>query len=282
MIGVVLAALSAVVWGTGDFCGGKATQRAPALPVTVLSKVASLPVLLVLVVLLPGTLNAASLGWSAVAGTVGVCGLIVFYRALAMGAMVVVAPVSAVVTALVPLVVGLLTERLPGAAALTGAIVAIVAIALVSMVPGDGAVVITSRMLGMALAAGSGFGLFFVFIDAAGDAAGGRAGLWPIVGAQFAAIAVGSALLVRARRALPRLDRSTLRLTVMAGTFDVTANALYLLAVQDGLLSVIAPLAALYPTSTVLLAVFVDRERIRPIQLAGLGLAATALVLVAA
>jgi uncharacterized membrane protein len=72
-----------------------------------------------------------------------------------------------------------------------------------------------------------------------------------------------------------------LRLTVTAGVFDITANALYLLAAQRGLLSVVAPIAALYPASTVLLALLVDRERLRPIQLAGLGLAATALVLVA-
>ena len=280
MIGVVLAGLSAIVWGTADFCGGKATQRAPALPVSVLSKLASLPPLLPFLVLLPGTPTAASLGWSAVAGMVGVLGMIVFYRALAMGAMVVVAPVSAVVTALVPLVVGLATERLPGPTALAGAVVAIVAITLVSLVPSGGAVPITVRLVGMSLAAGAGFGFFFVFLDVSGDAAGGDGGLWPIAGAEVAAIAFCSLLLLRTRTR-PRFDRPTLRWVIAAGVLDVIANALYLFAVQGGLLSVVAPLAALYPASTVLLAMLVDGERIRPVQVAGLGLAATALVLVA-
>jgi uncharacterized membrane protein len=81
-------------------------------------------------------------------------------------------------------------------------------------------------------------------------------------------------------RAAFRLPRRALGYAAGVGVLDMTANALYLLAVQGGALSIIAPIAALYPASTVLLALLVDRERIWPVQVAGLGLAATAIVLV--
>jgi uncharacterized membrane protein len=138
-------------------------------------------------------------------------------------------------------------------------------------------------MVGRAMAAGAGFGLFFVLLDLANGSAGGDAGLWPVAAAQVGALAIGGVLLAR-------LDRSRTRVPlrgalagwlVAAGVLDMTANALYLVAVRDGMLSIVAPVAALYPVSTVLLALALDRERVRPVQVAGLGLAVAALVLVA-
>src|SRR5687768_1727511 len=107
MIFIVLAAFSGLVWGVGDFAGGKATQRAPALTVAVLSKLASLPLLGLFLVLLQAPPHRISLAWGALAGVFGMSGMVIFYRALSGGAMAVVAPVSAVTTALLPLVVGL-------------------------------------------------------------------------------------------------------------------------------------------------------------------------------
>lgn len=280
MIAILLAAGSALVWGIGDFCGGKATQRAPALAVAVVSKLASLPVLALYLVLQPATPRPAGLTWAVGAGMIGMVGLIIFYRALASGAMIVVAPISAVTTAVVPMAVGLLSEQLPPRTALIGAVCAVVAIALVSAVRRNGPVMVTPALVGWSLAAGTAFGLFFVFLDAAGAAAGADIGLWPIAAAQAGAIVLGAVLLALTRTA-PRLAPTELRWAVVAGVLDMTANALYLLAVQQGLLSIVAPLAALYPASTVLLARLVDREPIGRIQLAGLGLAAVALVLVA-
>jgi drug/metabolite transporter (DMT)-like permease len=281
MIAIILAALSGLVWGTGDFAGGKASQRAPALNIVVLSKAASLPLLGLYLVLVPGALRPATFGWGLVAGVCGVLGMIIFYRALSGGAMAIVAPISAVTSALVPLAIGLLTERMPGTLPLVGAVCAIVAIALVSLAPSREGASINARLVVMALASGSGFGLFFVFLNKAGDAAGGHAGLWPVLGAHTASLILGGALMLR-RRDRPVLPRGgTAAWTIGAGVLDMTANALYLVAVQGGLLSIVAPIASLYPVTTVLLAMLVDRERVRPIQLAGLGLAATALVLVA-
>ncbi|WP_432979134.1 EamA family transporter [Dactylosporangium sp. CA-233914] len=277
MTGIILAALSGLVWGVGDFAGGKASQRADSLLVVVLSKAASLPLLGLYLLLIPGAATTGALGWGAAAGLLGVLGMVVFYRALAGGAMAIVAPVSAVTTALLPVAFGLATGERPGALALTGAACAIAAIGLVSAAGGSGAPV-TGRLIGLALLSGVAFGLFFTCLSRTGDGAG----LWPIAGAQVAAVALGTPLLIRRLRAgAPRPAGASRSWLLAAAVLDMSANALYVLAVTRGDLSIIAPISALYPVSTVLLAMVVDRERMRPAQLAGLGLAATALILVA-
>jgi drug/metabolite transporter (DMT)-like permease len=277
---VVLAAFSAVIWGAGDFCGGKATRRASALPVTVVAQLAGLPVVVLGLALIPATSPQASdVGWGALAGVAGFVGIVLLYRGLAAGAMAIFAPVTAVTAALVPLGAGLVLDDPPGTLALIGVCCAIIAIGLMSVqvaASGRQAAVVTPRLLLLALAAGTMFGLFFTVLGRAGD----DAGMWPVLGVRVGSITLGLLLVARQRVSL-RLDRPVLRWTATAGVFDITANALYLLAAQRGLLSVVAPIAALYPASTVLLALLVDRERLRPIQVAGLGLAATSLVLVA-
>src|SRR5262245_13891876 len=126
---IAFAALAALVWGAGDFCGGKGTQRAPAFAVTVVSQLLSTPLLVLGVLLLPGTPSAADLGWSAAAGVAGLFGIVLLYKALSTGAMSVVAPVTAVTGAAVPIVVGLFLEQTPGWLALGGAGSAVGAIA---------------------------------------------------------------------------------------------------------------------------------------------------------
>lgn len=280
MLPAVLAAFSALIWGAGDFCGGKATQRARALPVTVVAQLAGLPVVVLGLVLISATSPRPSdLGWGALAGVAGFVGLVLLYRGLAAGAMAIFAPVTAVTAAVVPLGAGLVLDESPGTLALIGVCCAIIAIGLMSVqVAASGRqAVVTPRLILLALAAGTMFGVFFILLGRAGD----NAGMWPVLGVRVGSITLGLLLVARQRVSL-RLDRPVLRWTVTAGVFDITANALYLLAAQRGLLSIVAPVAALYPASTVLLALLVDRERLRPVQLAGLGLAATALVLVAA
>lgn len=170
---------------------------------------------------------------------------------------------------------GLATQRAPSTIALLGAAFAIVAIALVSMTGGTGGVV-TPKLVGLALATGVMFGIFFAVLGLAGS----NAGVWPMVGVRIGSVGVGL-IAVAATRTSLRLPPGTWRWTATAGVFDIAANVLYVLATERGQLSIVAPIAALYPVSTVLLALAVDRERVRPVQLAGLGLAATALVLVA-
>jgi drug/metabolite transporter (DMT)-like permease len=275
---VSLAAASALIWGAADFCGGKASRRSPALAVTVLSQILGLPILVASLALVPGELAGLDIAWGTVAGMAGLVGIALLYRGLAGGAMAVVAPITAVTAAVVPLLVGLMLDRAPDAAALAGAALAVVSIGLISLGPrsSGGPRRVSSRMVGLALAAGAMFGVFFSLLAQTHEGSG----MWPLAGARAASIGLGLILVARSRLSL-RLPRGGAVWAALAGAGDTGANALYLLATREGLLAVVAPIAALYPVSTVLLAFAVDQERVRPIQLAGLGLAATALVLAA-
>jgi drug/metabolite transporter (DMT)-like permease len=281
VLAVVLAALSGLVWGVGDFAGGKAAQRASALTVTFVSKTVALPLLVCYLVLLSVPLQPETLAWGASAGAFGMVGMVLFYRALAAGAMSIVAPVAAVTSAAIPVVVGLAAGERPGLPGLTGVACALLAIALVSLAPSHPGLprVVTPGLLGLAMGAGVGFALFFVLLARAGDVADANPGLWPIAASQCAALVIGATLLLLARPGRWPRGRS-LGWTCIAGPFDMSANALYLVATRHGDLSVVAPLAALYPVTTVVLALLVDRERLRLVQIAGLILAVAALVLV--
>ncbi|MFC0031897.1 EamA family transporter [Micromonospora chaiyaphumensis] len=274
MFPIVLAAVSAVAFGTADFSGGKASRHADPVAVTVVSQLLSVPLLLALVLIVPGTPRPLDLAWGLLAGVAGAAGVMLLYKALADGMMAVVAPVTAITAAVVPIVAGLVTAHSPGALALTGAGLAVVAIALVSL--GEGGVTgrVSGRLIGMALGAGLLFGIFFALLGQADEGAG----MWPVAAVRASSIAFGLALAVRTGVRL-RLGPRVLRWAAAAGLLDSAANALFLAAAGRGHLSVVAAIAALYPASTVLLALAVDRERLRPVQLAGLGFAAGALVL---
>ena len=281
MLNVALAVLSGLIWGVGDFAGGKATQRAAVLSVVWLSKLASLPLLAIYLAAMYVPMTPTSLAWGGLAGVAGLVGLVLFYRALSAGAMTIVAPVTGVTSAAIPVVVGLVGGERPAGFQLLGVGCALLAIALVSIAPqppGPRALV-SWRLVAAALGAGISFALFFILIDVAGDAAGGSAGLWPIAGSQLSSLIIGGLLLMLARPGgLPR--GAALRWTMVAGPCDMTANALFLLSTRGGDLSIVAPLAALYPVTTVILALIIDHERLRGIQVAGLAFAVAALVLV--
>jgi drug/metabolite transporter (DMT)-like permease len=272
-LAVLFAAVSALVWGSADYCGGRATQRANAIGVTVASQLFGLPVLALSLVLLPGTPKPLDFAWGAAAGAAGFIGLVLLYESLSTGAMAVAAPITAVTGALVPMGVGLLLQELPTTLALVGAGCAVVAIVLVSLSPGQGGRA-TPRVVLLALGAGLFFGLFFALIAQTS----GGSGMWPLTAVRIVSINLGLVLVVGRDLSL-RTPWPTTGWVALAGMGDIAANALYLLAAREGLLSIVAPIGALYPVSTVLLAFGLDKERVRPIQVAGLGLAATALVL---
>jgi drug/metabolite transporter (DMT)-like permease len=281
VLNVALAVLSGLIWGVGDFAGGKATQRAAALPVVWVSKLVSLPLLAIYLVATYVPMTQIGLAWGAMAGVAGLVGLVLFYRALSAGAMTVVAPITGVTSAAIPVVVGLVWGERPSGAQLLGVGCALLAIALVSIAPRPPRhrQVVSWRLVAVALGSGAGFGLFFILLAVAGDAAGGSAGLWPIAGSQLSALIIGGLLILMTRPG-PWPRRDSLRFAMVAGPCDMTANALYLLATRGGELTIVAPLAALYPVTTVILALLIDHERLRGVQLAGLAFAVVALVLV--
>jgi drug/metabolite transporter (DMT)-like permease len=281
VLSVALAALSGLIWGVGDFSGGKATQRAAVLPVVWISKLVSLPLLAIYLIATYVPVTAVGLAWGGLAGIAGVIGLVLFYRALSAGAMTIVAPVTGVTSAAIPVVAGLVAGERPSASRLLGVGCALLAIALVSIAPQPSGhpQAVTRRLVVAALGAGTGFALFFILLSVAGRAETGPVSLWPIAGSQISALVILALLLLMTRPG-PWPRQATLRWTMVAGPCDMTANALYLLATRGGDLSVVAPIAALYPVTTVILALIIEHERLRAIQIAGLLFGVAALVLV--
>ncbi len=276
---VLLALASAATYGAADFLGGLSSRRAPAVAVTLVSQAAGLVVLLCAVAVLGGSPTRADLAWGAASGLAGGVGLLLLYRGLAGGTMSVVAPITAVCAAAVPVGAGLAMGERPSALALTGVVVALLAIVLVSREEapagaprGPGTAAVRTALL-----AGVAFGLFFVLLERTGD----EAGLWPLVTARGGSIALLAAIGQVAGEPL-RVPRAALGGVLAAGILDMTANVLYLLAVREGLLSLVAVLSSLYPASTVLLATVVLRERLHPVQRTGLAAAAAAVALIAA
>jgi drug/metabolite transporter (DMT)-like permease len=217
------------------------------------------------------------MGSGMLAGVAGFFGIVLLYRGLSRGAMSVFAPTSAVTSAVIPLVVGLFFDKAPSTLGLIGAICAIVAIGLVSMGGRGINRAVTPSLIGLALATGAMFGTFFVLLGTTSA----DTGLWPLVGVRIGSIGTGL-IVVAATRGSLRAPKASWPATAGAGVCDISANALYLMALgAGGPLAIVAPIASLYPVSTTILALGIDREKMRLIQLVGLGLAATALVLVA-
>lgn len=276
---ILLALASALTYGVGDYCGGRASRTNPASIVTLTGQAISL-VLIGLAVLVAGTPRPpfADLAWGGAAGAAGVVALVMFYWALGHGAMTVVAPTTAVVGAVVPVVAGLVQGERPHPIALVGIAIAIACVALVSGVgeadPQQRRAT-PPKVLIAAILAGIGFGALFVLLEHTSA----DSGMWPLVAARTVSVPI-LVVLVVVTRARPGGDRRVLLLAVAAGIFDMTANVLYLLAVRRGLLSVVAVISSLYPASTVAMAFAIDRERVSRTQAIGLGLAGLALVLV--
>jgi drug/metabolite transporter (DMT)-like permease len=286
MTAYLLALGSAALYGAADFLGGTASRRASTFAVVVLSQLAGLVLLLVLLPLLPGSAAPATsdLTWGAVAGVAGGTGVALLYRALAIGTMAVVAPTTAVCAVAIPVMVALAAGERPGVLAVAGIVLAAIAIGLVSQAdaeerdpPFRGSDRLVPSGLGLALAAGVAIGLFFVAL-ARTDAA---AGMWPLVGARVASVALFAALGIAASRSFA-MSRAGLVVVIAAGMLDMLANALYLVASRIGPLSTVVTLASLYPASTVMLARFVLGERLSRLQWAGVGCALIAVVLIVA
>ncbi|HET7234090.1 MAG TPA: EamA family transporter [Longimicrobium sp.] len=277
--GYILALASAVTYGAADFMGGMASRRASTLAVVLWSQMAGILVVIAGLVVLPAaTPGAADLAWGAAAGIAGIAGVGLLYHALSIAPMSVVAPVTGVCALSLPVLVGLIAGERPGIAALAGVPVAAVAVTLISREGSIEAAVEgrspSTRGLMVALMSGMIIGLFLVLLAQASP----RAGLWPLLAARGAAVSAGLAFAGVARRGV-RLERRVIPLVLLGGITDMMANVLYLLAAQRGLLSVVATLTSLYPGATVLLAALLLRERLRPVQLAGLACAAVAIVL---
>jgi drug/metabolite transporter (DMT)-like permease len=272
---VPVALPAELAYGVADFAGGLATRRVDVVPVTAGAQAVGLLALVPAMWLLPGSPSPGAWGFGALAGVAGASGLLLYLKGLAVGPMGVVAPLSAVVGAGLPLLVGLLGGERLGPVTALGLGVALTAIVLATTGARD-AVAVRGILLG--LGAGVGFGLFFVGLDATPPGSG----LWPLLAGRVASVTllVGLLLVMRVRIAGSVAGAGVL--VVVSGVFDSTANVLFLLAARLGDLGVSAVLVSLYPVVVVLLARIVLRERLTGAQLASAGLALTASALLAA
>jgi drug/metabolite transporter (DMT)-like permease len=271
---VFLGLASAASWGAGDFTGGLASKRSPVLGVLALGQAAGVTLIVALALLLrEASPTRAALAWSVAAGASGAIGLAALYRGLAVGRMAVVAPLSAVLSATIPVAWSAIVEGVPPPSKLVGFALALAGIWLIARAgpPGE-----SRDGLGLALLAGCGFGGFLVLMDR--GAQGGT--FWPLVAARGTSLAL--ALAVAAVRRRPWTPaRSAAPLVVLSGALDAGGNAFFILAAQAGRLDVAAVLSSMYPASTVLLAAGLLRERVSRPQGAGIVAVLGAIALIA-
>jgi drug/metabolite transporter (DMT)-like permease len=260
LLAVLLGLASALSWGAGDFSGGLATKRESVLSVTVVSQVVGISLLTALA-LLTGEARPSpeAMWWGAAAGVCGAVGIIALYQGLAVGRMGMVAPLSAIMTASIPVLVGILLEGLPSVPQVAGFAIALLAVWLISSNSAE-LQRLQKQELGLATAAGFGFAGFLLFINFA--------------------ISLLLLIAVVARRSL-RPGLRQLPLIFLTGILEVAGNAFYAAASQLGRLDIAAVLGSLYPASTVMLARLVLGERIHRRQWAGIFAALLAVVLIA-
>ena len=273
---LLLALASSLAYGAADFLGGVAARGAHVLRVVVIAAPASLLVELLLWPAIGASFPSGAVAWGAASGVASAAAFALLYRTLAIGPMSVLSPVTALVSAALPVSVGLIGGERLGALAVAGMTLALAAVVLVSAGSEIRGARPSQAALVLAFGAGAAIALQLVCLDQAPD----ESGVAPLlVGRTVSSVVVlGVAFTLRARlgQARPSLPASA-----AAGALDSLANAAFLLAVRDGDLAVIAVITALYPAGTVLLARALLAERIGRTQVAGLGLAAVAVSLLA-
>ncbi len=271
---ILLGLISAVSWGGGDFLGGLMTRRLPTLRVILWGQMVGGGALCVIVIVVRQPVTLADILWGMLGGVGGLVGLFLLYRGMAKGTIAIVSPLSAS-GAIVPLALALLSGAVPTPIALVGVALAAGGAVLTSLAPShqptNGRSVHSATISVLyGLGAALGFGAFFVFL--ARGAATGTAALWVIVGARAATVPLLIAIGWRTRALTPPTCR-WLPGVAGSGLLDTFANVVYASATTLGNLGIVSVLAALYPVTTVALAFVVLRERLTPLQSAGIALA---------
>jgi len=279
---IVLALASAAAWGAGDFGGGMAGRRAPLLGVVIVTQIAGCGLAAILALLrhepVPGPSDVAL---ALLAGAIGVVGISSLYRGLATGRMGVVAPISGVLSAVVPVLAGIGLQGMPGPAALAGIGLALVAVVLVSSAPSDSAGPVQARIAGLpadvaiALVAGGSLGVLNVIVSRFTPGSV----FAPLVLMRLTEVAI-MVILIRASRRAWRMPRAVLPLGLLVGGLDMAGNGLFVLAAQAGRLDTAAILSSMYPVTTLILAAIILKERVVGVHALGVVAALVAIVLV--
>lgn len=269
----MLGLAAAAAWGAGDFGGGLTSRRAPVFGVVLLSQVVGMAIALGLALVRGETVpGGTDLLLCLVAGMVGGLGITALYRGLAIGRMGIVAPVTGVLAAVIPVVGGIILEGMPVPMVLVGIGLAILAVVLVSRVADEGG---GRAGLTEALVAGVAIGFFGIVIS--GLSAGAVFSSLTVIRLVQACLVI---FVVLATRSAWRPPRAAVPAILVVGVLDMAGNSFYLLAVQTGALAVASVLSALYPVATVILAAVVLHERVTRDHTVGIALASVAIVLI--
>jgi drug/metabolite transporter (DMT)-like permease len=272
---IIYGLASAASWGAGDFSGGYAAKRTTVYSVIVISQMVGGILLLALALILneplPSPMNLVIGG---IAGMSGALGLIALYSGLATRKMGIVAPVAALVSAILPVAFGIFNEGLPLPQQLLGFIFAFIAVWFLSR--GEDNTPLTLQDLKLPLAAGLSFAIFFILIDQVSSASI----LWPLVSARVASVTLIFVIALVGHKAI-RPSSNQLLIIALVGILDSGGNVFYALATRVGRLDISAVLASLYPAVTVLLAWIILKERLSRRGWLGVATALIALVLIA-
>jgi len=282
LITVLFGLAASLTWGSGDFCGGMAARRLNATLVVIAAYSIGFVLLIGLALLwheaAPSRLDIL---WGIFAGVSGGLGLILFYSALAVGRMGIIAPTSATLSAGLPVLFSIVTQGAPNVLQIGGFAAALVAIVLVSSPEREKG---RPKGIGLALLAGCGFGLFFILISRVGS----QETFWPLAVARLSAV-VSLTLLALLRKRLTTETQSPgkigpwrviLPFILGSGILDALGNTFFVLAAHAGRLDVASVLSSLYPAATVLLAALVLHERVNRMQRLGILLALIAIPLI--
>ena len=271
---LLLALGASLAWGVADFVGPLFSRTLGILRVLFWGQIGGV-LAIGLAVAIRGEGPA---GWSVLfaicASVGGMLGLVAYYRGMEIGVMSVVAPIAGV-SAVIPVVFGIATGDSPSHAQIAGIVCALLGVGLASVEHSGGRRRIAAGV-GLALLAALGFGFYFPWMHAAG-----KVDFWwaSLIFRTTALLIVAAA--VAARRPALRLGPRDLAIVVAVGIGDTIGNALFAASSGHGLVSLTAVLASLYPVVTVLLAAAVLRERVAPMQRAGIVLTLTGIALIA-
>jgi drug/metabolite transporter (DMT)-like permease len=276
LLSILYGLTSALTWGAADFTGGIASKRTNVYGVVIGAEGFGMILFLVMALVFREPVPPWQTWlWGGASGLSGGFGLLLLYRAFSSGRMSVAAPVSAVIAAIIPVVVGVFMDGLPGVWTFAGILLAIGAVWLIAHGEGGGEnAAVRLNEITLPLIAGVVFGMYFVFMHQASR----EAFFWPIVASRLASTTgiLGYALVTRQPWSP---GRKLWPLIALSGILDVSGNAFYVLGGQIGRLDMAAVLGSLYPGSTVLLAGVFLHERLNRLQIAGILAALTAIVL---
>ena len=273
---LIWAGFAALFYGLADYSGSIASRFANSASITFFGQaMAFMGIGVFLLFARTPVMPLESWLWTTGGGFGGALALVAFYKAMSMGSMTVIAPITAVIGLSVPVIAGVLSGERPSGSAWIGILLATVAVALVADVLDRHDLPTPPRVIWMAVAAGLGFGMIFVCM---GNASHDH-GVWPLFGQRLVSVPTVAAIALIQTRSISVPKRVVL-LSIAAGVLDTSANGLYLLATSAELMSIVSVVVAMYPVATIFLAMTLDHERLHKSQGVGLLLAITSLVLI--